>query len=49
MFWNYGGGLMTDWGVRLINMALWAKDITDLPLAVTATSANFSYPGHAQV
>jgi predicted dehydrogenase len=47
MFWDYGGGLMTDWGVHLIDMALWAKDITDLPLAVTATGGNFSYPDHA--
>lgn len=23
-FWDYGGGLMTDWGVHLINVALWA-------------------------
>jgi predicted dehydrogenase len=22
-FWDYGGGLMTDWGVHLINIALW--------------------------
>jgi predicted dehydrogenase len=47
MFWDYGGGLMTDWGVHLIDMALWAKDISVLPLAVTATGGNFSYPDHA--
>ncbi len=23
-FWDYAGGLMTDWGVHLINLALWA-------------------------
>jgi len=23
-FWDYGNGLMTDWGVHLINIALWA-------------------------
>ena len=23
-FWNYAGGLMTDWGVHLINIVLWA-------------------------
>ena len=22
MFWDYGGGLMTDWGVHLIDMAI---------------------------
>lgn len=25
MFWDYGGGLLTDWGVHLIDMALWVK------------------------
>ena len=47
MFWNYGGGLMTDWGVHLIDMALWAKDITAMPVAITATGGNFAYPDHA--
>jgi len=23
-FWDYAGGLMTDWGVHLINLAMWA-------------------------
>jgi len=23
-FWDYAGGLMTDWGVHLINVAMWA-------------------------
>ncbi len=23
-FWDYAGGLMTDWGVHLVNIALWA-------------------------
>ncbi|NND34576.1 MAG: Gfo/Idh/MocA family oxidoreductase [Saprospiraceae bacterium] len=26
-FWDYGGGLVTDWGVHLLDMALWAKNI----------------------
>jgi predicted dehydrogenase len=47
MFWDYGGGLVTDWGVHLIDMALWVKNITHLPLAVTATGGNFSFPDHA--
>lgn len=47
MFWDYGGGLMTDWGVHLLDMALWAKNITGLPLAVTAAGGNFAYPNHA--
>ena len=47
MFWDYGGGLVTDWGVHLLDMALWVKGSTQLPLAVTATGGNFSYPDHA--
>jgi predicted dehydrogenase len=47
MFWDYGGGLMTDWGVHLIDIALWAKDITTMPLSVTASGGNFAFPDHA--
>lgn len=41
MFWDYGGGLMTDWGVHLIDMALWAKDIKVMPDIITAAGGNF--------
>ena len=47
MFWDYGGGLVTDWGVHLLDMALWVKNITQLPLGVTATGGNFAYADHA--
>ena len=47
MFWDYGGGLMTDWGVHLIDMALWAADVTKPPNAVTASGGNFSHTDHA--
>ncbi|MGZ8559720.1 MAG: Gfo/Idh/MocA family protein [Chitinophagaceae bacterium] len=47
MFWDYGGGLMTDWGVHLIDMALWAKDVDYSPLVVTATGGNFSHTNFA--
>ncbi len=47
MFWDYGGGLITDWGVHLLDMALWAKDITTPPLAVSASGGNFSFADHA--
>lgn len=41
-FWDYGGGLMSDWGVHLIDMALWAKDSTEAPREVLAFAANSS-------
>lgn len=47
MFWDYGGGLTTDWGVHLIDMALWPKDITTPPLAVMSSGSNFAYADHA--
>ncbi|MDQ3847266.1 MAG: Gfo/Idh/MocA family oxidoreductase [Bacteroidota bacterium] len=47
MFWDYGGGLMTDWGVHLLDMALWAKEITQPPLAVLSAGGNLAYPDRA--
>lgn len=32
-FWDYAGGLMTDWGVHLINIALWGMG-TEAPRSV---------------
>jgi predicted dehydrogenase len=40
MFWDYGGGLMSDWGVHLIDMGLWAKDIVIPPEKVLVYGAN---------
>jgi len=39
-FWNYGGGLVSDWGVHLLDMALWAKDVTTPPEKVLVYGAN---------
>ena len=39
-FWAYGGGLMTDWGVHLLDMAFWAKEITTPPPTVLAFGDN---------
>ena len=47
MFWDYGGGLLTDWGVHLLDMALWVKDVKELPLSVTASGGNFAFSDHA--
>lgn len=41
-FWDYGGGLMSDWGVHLLDMALWAKDLTEAPMQVLTYAANSS-------
>lgn len=40
MFWDYGGGLMSDWGVHLLDMGLWAGDIMTPPVKVLVYGAN---------
>ena len=47
MFWDYGGGLMTDWGVHLIDMGLWAGNVDYDPVAAMASGGNFSFADHA--
>jgi predicted dehydrogenase len=41
-FWDYGGGLMSDWGVHLLDMGLWAKDLVQAPSQVLTYAANSS-------
>jgi len=40
LFWDYGGGLMSDWGVHLIDMGLWAKDLVKAPEKVLVYAGN---------
>lgn len=42
-FWDYAGGLMTDWGVHLIDMALEGMKAT-VPRSVSAAGGKFGYP-----
>jgi len=35
-FWDYAGGLMTDWGVHLLNVCLWAMG-PEWPTSVTSS------------
>jgi predicted dehydrogenase len=41
-FWNYGGGMFSDWGVHLIDMGLWVKDHVEAPTTVMTFAANNS-------
>ncbi|MBO0933847.1 Gfo/Idh/MocA family protein [Fibrella aquatilis] len=45
-FWDYAGGLMTDWGAHMIDMALWGMNVT-APKSVMASGGRFGFPDHA--
>ena len=44
MFWDYGGGLLTDWGVHLLDMALWGMNVSGMPKRVMASGGRWAYP-----
>jgi predicted dehydrogenase len=44
MFWDYGGGLLTDWGVHLLDMALWGMNVKEMPKRVIGTGGRFAFP-----
>lgn len=46
-FWDYAGGLMTDWGVHLLDYALFGMQ-ADVPKTVMALGGKFAYPDLAQ-
>ena len=46
-FWDYAGGLMTDWGVHLLDYGLIGMK-AELPKTVVALGAKFAYPDLAQ-
>jgi len=45
-FWDYAGGLMTDWGVHEIDIALYAMGAT-APKSVMASGGKLAYPNDA--
>jgi len=46
-FWDYAGGLMTDWGVHLIDMVLMGMK-ADVPKSVVASGGKYIFPGDAR-
>lgn len=46
-FWDYAGGLMTDWGVHLVDYALYGMQAAN-PKSVMAIGGKFAYPDDAQ-
>lgn len=45
-FWDYAGGLMTDWGVHMLDYALMGMKVSD-PVSVMAAGGKFAYPDDA--
>jgi predicted dehydrogenase len=46
-FWDYAGGLMTDWGVHLLDYALMGMK-TASPLTISSIGGNFADPSSPQ-
>jgi predicted dehydrogenase len=46
-FWDYAGGLMTDWGVHLLNVALWAMGPAP-PKTVTSTGGKYAVSDNSE-
>lgn len=45
-FWDYAGGLMTDWGVHMLDFALVGMK-AETPKSIMATGGKFAYPDDA--
>ncbi len=46
-FWDYAGGLMTDWGVHIIDMGLWGMKATG-PKSIVAAGGKMGNPDGAE-
>jgi predicted dehydrogenase len=46
-FWDYAGGLMTDWGVHLLNIALWGMNV-DFPKRVASVGGKYAFDDIAE-
>jgi len=46
-FWDYAGGLMTDWGVHMIDYALLGVN-AKVPKSIVASGGKFAYPDDAE-
>ncbi|MDX1382652.1 MAG: Gfo/Idh/MocA family oxidoreductase [Thermoanaerobaculia bacterium] len=45
-YWDYAGGLMTDWGVHLLDVVLWGMN-AGYPRRIVSSGGKFAYPDSA--
>ena len=45
-YWDYAGGLMTDWGVHLMDIALWGMK-AEAPNSISSLGGAYGYPESA--
>ncbi len=45
--WSFGGGLLTDWGVHLLDIVLWAMHVDGPPKSVAGAGGIYAYPERA--
>lgn len=45
-FWDYAGGMMTDWGVHILDYALFGMKVSQ-PKSIMAMGGKYAYPGDA--
>ncbi len=45
-FWDYAGGLMTDWGVHLIDIGLWGMN-AGTPVSAMSGGGKYAFPASA--
>jgi len=45
-FWDYAGGLMTDWGVHQVDIVLWVMGVNS-PKSIMASGGKIAYPNDA--
>ena len=46
-YWDYSGGLMTDWGAHMIDIANWGMDIK-APSSAVSVGGKYGYPDDAE-